>query len=86
MLFALTNDCFSMVHKSTLSYNNLYFFRFLVFMVIDDSIEIDPSLLDEIQSFATSKKIDIDDYLTLLLEEEILKEITVNLVSDSSIY
>ena len=51
-------------------------------MVIDDSIEIDPSLLDEIQSLATSKKIDIDDYLTLLLEEEILKDITVSLVSD----
>jgi len=48
----------------------------------DDSIEIDASLLNEIRSLATLKKIDIDDYVTLLLEEEILKEITVSFVSD----
>ena len=53
-------------------------------MNLDGSIEIDASLLDEIRSIATLKKIDMDDYLTLLLEEEILKEITVCLVSDSS--
>ncbi len=53
-------------------------------MDFEDSIEIDASLLDEIRSLATLKKIDMDDYLTLLLEEEILKEITVSLVSDSS--
>ena len=47
-----------------------------------DSIEIDASLLNEIRLLATLKKIDIDDYVTLLLEEEILKEITVSFVSD----
>ena len=55
-------------------------------MGFDDTIEIDPMLLDEIRSLAALKNIKIDDYLTLLLEEEILKEITVSLVSDSSIY
>ena len=53
-------------------------------MDFDDSIEIDASLLNEIRSLATLKKIDIDDYLTFLLEEEILREITVSLVSDLS--
>ena len=51
-------------------------------MDFDDSIEIDASLLNEIRSLATLKNIDIDDYVTLLLEEEILKEITVSFVSD----
>ena len=51
-----------------------------------DSIEIDASLLDEIRSLAALRNIDIDDYITLLLEEEILKEITISLVSESSIY
>ena len=51
-------------------------------MDFDDSIEIDASLLNGIRSLATLKKIDIDDYVTLLLEEEILKEITVSFVSD----
>ena len=51
-----------------------------------DSIEIDAKLLDEFRSLAALCNIDIDDYITLLLEEEILKEITVSLVSDSSIY
>ena len=55
-------------------------------MDFDDLIEIDASILNEIRSLATLKKIDIDDYVTLLLEEEILKEITISLVSDSSIY
>ena len=63
--------------------------RFLVYkkkMDFEDSIEIDASLLDEIRSLAALKNIEIDDYITLLLEEEVLKEITVSLVSDSSIY
>ena len=51
-----------------------------------DSIEIDPKIFDEIRSIAASNNIDIDDYVTELLEEEILKEITISLVSDSSIY
>ena len=55
-------------------------------MDFDDSIEIDANLLNEIRSLAALRNIDIDDYITLLLEEEILKEITINLVSDSSIY
>ncbi len=55
-------------------------------MGFDDAIELDPMLLNEMRSLAALKNIKIDDYVTLLLEEEILKEITVNLVSDSSIY
>ena len=55
-------------------------------MDFDDSFEIDSSLLDEIRSLAALDNIDIDDYITLLLEEEILKDITLSLVSDSSIY
>ena len=51
-----------------------------------NSIEIDSKLFDEIRSLAASNNIDIDDYVTELLEEEILKEITISLVSDSSIY
>ena len=51
-----------------------------------DTIEIDSRLLDEIRSFAASSNIDIDEYITFLLEEEILKEVTLSLVSDSSIY
>ena len=55
-------------------------------MEIDGSIEIDASFLSEIRSLATLKNVDIVDYVTLLIEEEILKEITVSLVSDSSVY
>ena len=55
-------------------------------MDFDDSIEIDSRLLDEIRSLAALDNIVVDDYITLLLEEEILKEITYSLVSDSSIY
>ena len=55
-------------------------------MVFDDSIKIDASLLDQMRSLAALENIHIDDYMTLLLEEEILKEITLSLVSDSSIY
>ena len=53
-------------------------------MDFDGSIEIDSFLLDEIRSLAALSNIEIDDYITLLLEEEILKEITVSLVSDTS--
>ena len=55
-------------------------------MDFDGSIEIDSLLLDEIRSLAALNNTEIDDYITLLLEEEILKEITHSLVSDSSIY
>ena len=55
-------------------------------MDYDISIELENSLIFEIQSIADSKNIHIDDYITLLIEEEILKAITVSLVSDSSIY
>ena len=55
-------------------------------MCFEDTIEIDSKLLDEIRSLAASSNLNIDDYLTHLLEEEILKEITLSLVSDSSIY
>ena len=55
-------------------------------MVFNESIEIDSKLLEEIRLHASLKNSDIDDYITLLLEEEILKEITISLVSDSSIY
>ena len=51
-------------------------------MNFEDSIEIEANLLNEIRSLAALKNIDIDDYVTLLLEEEILKDITVSLVSD----
>ena len=53
-------------------------------MASDESIEIDAKLLDEFRSLATLNNIDIDDYLTFLLEEEILKDITVSIVSESS--
>ena len=55
-------------------------------MDFDATIEIDSRLLDEIRSLAAVDNIAIDEYITLLLEEEILKEITYSLVSDSSIY
>ena len=55
-------------------------------MGFDDEIKIDPKLLDEMRALAVLNNIEIDDYITLLLEEEILKEITISLVSDSSIY
>ena len=55
-------------------------------MDFDDSIDIDSKLLDDLLSLAALSNLDIHDYITLLLEEEILKEITVSLVSDSSIY
>ena len=49
-----------------------------------DSVEIDANLLNEIRSLAALKNIHIDDYVTHLIEEEILKEITASLVSDYS--
>ena len=55
-------------------------------MEFDNFVEIDANLLSEIRSLAALKNIEIDDYVTFLLEEEILKEITVSLVSDTSIY
>ena len=55
-------------------------------MGFEDTIEIDSKLLDGIRMLAVLNNIEIDDYITLLLEEEILKEITLSLVSDSSIY
>ncbi len=55
-------------------------------MGFEGTIEIDSELLDEFRSLAVLNNIEIDDYLTYLLEEEILKEITISLVSDSSIY
>tara|TARA_Y100000994_G_scaffold169880_1_gene139877 strand:- start:141 stop:308 length:168 start_codon:yes stop_codon:yes gene_type:complete len=55
-------------------------------MVYNESIELDAKLLDEIRSLAALKNIDFDDYITHILEEEILKEISISLVSDSSIY
>ena len=55
-------------------------------MDFDDSIEIDANLLNEIRALGFLNNIEIDDYITLLLEEEILKEISISLVSDSSIY
>ena len=55
-------------------------------MDFDGSIEIESRLLDEIRSLAALDNIVIDDYISLLIEEEILKEITCSLVSDSSIY
>ena len=51
-------------------------------MDLDGVVEIDAKLLDEIRSFAALKNIGIEDYLTHLIEEEILKEITVSLVSE----
>ena len=51
-------------------------------MDFDGSIEIDANLLNEIRSLAALKNIDIDDYVTHLIEEEILKEITASLISD----
>ena len=51
-----------------------------------DSVVLDALLLDELKSIAAYRNIHIDDYITLLLEEEILKEVTISLVSDSSIY
>ena len=55
-------------------------------MEFPSSIELDAGLLNEIRSLAALQKIDFDDYVTLLLEEEVLNEITLCLVSDSSIY
>ncbi len=52
----------------------------------DDSIDMDSWLPDKILSLAALNNVDIDDYITFLLEEEILKDITLSLVSDSSIY
>ena len=42
-------------------------------MDLDGVVEIDAKLLDEIRSFAALKNIGIEDYLTHLIEEEILK-------------
>ena len=55
-------------------------------MDLVDSIDLDSELFDEIRSLASLNNIEIDDYITLLLEEEILKEITLSLISDSSLY
>jgi len=55
-------------------------------MKCDDMVEIDCRLLNEVRSLAALNNVDLDDYITLLLEEEILKEISISLVSDSSIY
>ena len=54
-------------------------------MGFDDEIKIDPKLMDEMRALAVLNNIEIDDYITLLLEEEILKTITVSFFSDSSI-
>ena len=53
-------------------------------MEIVDSIDIDCTLCDEIQSLADLNNMEIEDYITFLLEEEILRAMTVSLVSDSS--
>ena len=45
-------------------------------------IEIDSVLLGEISSLAAFNNIDLDEYITFLLEEEILKDITFSLFSD----
>mgnify|MGYP004179677943 CR=1 FL=1 len=84
----LTIVFLSMDHQSALGYYNLHFSIILVIFCMgsDDAIEVDPMLLDEMRSLAALKNIKFDDYITLLLEEEILKEITAKLVSDSSIY
>ena len=50
------------------------------------SVQLDALLIKDIQLMADHNDIPIDDYITFLLEEEILKEITLSLVSDSSIY
>ena len=51
-----------------------------------ESFDFDSKLFEEIQYLAELMHIDFDDYITLLLEEEILNEISKSLVSDSSIY
>ena len=55
-------------------------------MDLVDSIELDAELLDEIRSLAELMSTDLDDYITFLLEEEVLKNITFSIVSDSSIF
>ena len=55
-------------------------------MAISLSVDLDKVLMDDLQTIADHKHIHIDEYITSLLEEEILKEITTSLVSDSSIY
>ena len=42
-------------------------------MDFDYSVKIEANLLNQIRSLAALKNIDFDYYLTLLLEEEILK-------------
>ena len=54
-------------------------------MGFDGTIDIDSRLLDQMRSLADLNNIEMDDYITLLLEEEILKEITVSFVSGASI-
>ena len=51
-----------------------------------DTVELDSVLMDNLFSLAASNNINIDEYITLLLEEEILKDITKSYVSESSIY
>ena len=55
-------------------------------MTFDETIVVESKLLDEIRTLAFINNFEIDDYISFLLEEEILKEITLSLVSDSSIY
>ena len=54
-------------------------------MDYDSYIYLDSDLLEELRALAALRDIHIDDYITSLLEEEVLKEITIRLASISSI-
>jgi len=51
-----------------------------------DSIELCSEIIDELQSLANLKKVDIDDYVMNVLEEDVLRKICFKLVSDSCLY
>ena len=60
--------------------------RILVKECLMDSVELSNELLLELESLAKYHNINIDEYIMLLLEEEILMKITKSLLSDSSIF
>ncbi len=60
--------------------------RILVNECLMDSVELSNELLLELESLAKYHNINIDEYIMLLLEEEILMKITKSLLSDSSIF
>ena len=51
-----------------------------------DTVDLSNELFNELQDLADLKNIGLDEYILSIIEDEILKELAFNYVSDTSIY